>query len=113
MRLSFQAALMRWTMPWRSTRVGSAGTGLLLGQRSTVSHENRMKTKEQTIELLETIARLLELKGENPFKIRAYTNAARVLETFSGNFQAMVLEQKLGELSGIGDAIAKKIFEYV
>jgi DNA polymerase (family X) len=72
-----------------------------------------MKTKEQTIELLETIARLLELKGENPFKIRAYTNAARVLETSSGNFQAMVLEQKLGELSGIGDAIAKKIFEYV
>jgi DNA polymerase (family 10) len=72
-----------------------------------------MKTKEQTIELLETIARLLELKGENPFKIRAYTNAARVLETFSGNFQATVLEQKLGELSGIGDAIAKKIFEYV
>jgi DNA polymerase (family 10) len=72
-----------------------------------------MKTKEQTIELLETIARLLELKGENPFKIRAYTNAARALETFSGNFQATVLEQKLGELSGIGDAIAKKVFEYV
>jgi len=72
-----------------------------------------MKTKEQTIDLLETIARLLELKGENPFKIRAYTNAARVLETFSGNFQATVLEQKLGELSGIGDAIAKKVFEYV
>ena len=45
-----------------------------------------MKTKEQTIELLETIARLLELKGENPFKIRAYTNSARALETFSGNF---------------------------
>ena len=45
-----------------------------------------MKTKEQTIELLETIARLLELKGENPFKIRAYTNAARALETFSGQF---------------------------
>jgi DNA polymerase (family X) len=72
-----------------------------------------MKTKEQTIELLETIARLLELKGENPFKIRAYTNAARALETFSGNFQATALEQKLGELSGIGDAIAKKVFEYV
>jgi DNA polymerase (family X) len=72
-----------------------------------------MKTKEQTIELLEAIARLLELKGENPFKIRAYTNAARVLETFSGNYQTTVLEGKLGELSGIGDAIAKKIAEYV
>jgi DNA polymerase (family 10) len=72
-----------------------------------------MKTKEQTIELLETVARLLELKGENPFKIRAYTNAARVLETFSGNFQTTVEEDKIGELSGIGDAIAKKISEYV
>lgn len=72
-----------------------------------------MKTKEQTIELLETIARLLELKGENPFKIRAYTNAARALETFSGNFQATVLEEKLGELNGIGDAITKKISEFI
>jgi len=72
-----------------------------------------MKTKEQTIELLETVARLLELKGENPFKIRAYTNAARALETFSGNFQRTVAEDRLGELNGIGDAITKKIFEYV
>jgi DNA polymerase (family 10) len=72
-----------------------------------------MKTKEQTIELLETIARLLELKGENPFKIRAYTNAARALETFSANFQATVAEGQIGDLDGIGDAIAKKIFEYV
>lgn len=72
-----------------------------------------MKTKEETIDLLETIARLLELKGENPFKIRAYTNAARALETFSANFQATVAEGKIGDLDGIGDAIAKKIFEYV
>ena len=72
-----------------------------------------MKTKEQTIELLETIARLLELKGENPFKIRAYTNAARALETFSDNFQTTVVDGRIGELDGIGDAIAKKIFEYV
>jgi DNA polymerase (family 10) len=72
-----------------------------------------MKTKDQTIELLETIAMLLELKGENPFKIRAYTNAARALETFSGNFQLIATENKLNELNGIGDAIAKKISEYV
>ena len=72
-----------------------------------------MKTKEQTIELLETIARLLELKGENPFKIRAYVNAARTLETFSDNFPAAVAEDRLAELDGIGDAIAKKISEYV
>src|ERR1700683_1448263 len=71
-----------------------------------------MKTKEQTIELLETISRLLELKGENPFKIRAYTNAARALETFSDNFPDLVTEKRLEELEGIGSAIAKKIEEF-
>src|ERR1700731_143510 len=97
----------------RSTKAGLVETGSLPAQRSTESRENRMKTKEQTIELLETIARLLELKGENPFKIRAYTNAARALQTFSGNFQTAVVEEQLGELNGIGDAITKKIAEFV
>src|ERR1700738_5036066 len=108
-----RAAPMKWPMRWRSTRAGSLDMAFLRAQQSTEFHENRMKTKEQTIELLETIARLLELKGENPFKIRAYTNAARALETFSGNFHLTVAEDKLGELNGIGDAITKKISEYV
>jgi len=34
-------------------------------------------------EILEHIAQLLELKGENPFKIRAYTNTVRDLEVNS------------------------------
>src|SRR3984893_5731879 len=104
---------MTWPMRSKLIKAGSLDTQFLLAQRSTESHENRMKTKEQTIELLEALARLLELKGENPFKIRAYTNAARALETFSGNFQATVAQDKLGELNGLGDAITKKISEYV
>src|ERR1700740_3345298 len=72
-----------------------------------------MVTKEQTIALLESISRLLELKGENPFKIRAYTNAARALETFSDNFPDLVAGKRLEELEGIGSAIAKKIEEFV
>jgi DNA polymerase (family 10) len=42
-------------------------------------------TKEEIASVLEQIATLLELKGENPFEIRAYTNAARAIETFGGN----------------------------
>ena len=42
-------------------------------------------TKDEIAKILEQIARLLELKGENPFKIRAYVNAARALETLSGD----------------------------
>ena len=72
-----------------------------------------MVTKEQTVTLLESIARLLELKGENPFKIRAYTNAARALELYSGDFQKLVADGQLEELEGIGSAIAKKIDQYV
>src|SRR6516162_3086893 len=98
---------------WRLTKVGLSATEFRRGRRSAAFGENEMRTKEQTIELLETIARLLELKGENPFKVRAYTTAARALETFSGSFQSAVAEDKLIELDGIGDAIAKKISEYV
>jgi DNA polymerase (family 10) len=94
-------------------KVGSGATESLRDQKSAEFRGDEMKTKEQTIELLETIARLLEIKGENPFKIRAYTTAARTLETFSGSFQSAVTEDKLRDLDGIGDAIAKKIFEYV
>ncbi len=70
------------------------------------------KNKDEVVELLESIARLLELKGENVFKIRAYTNAARALETFSGDFAALISEGRLGEVGGIGSALTEKITEY-
>ncbi len=63
--------------------------------------------------MLESIAQMLELKGENVFKIRAYQNAARALETFSGNLAQAVGEGKMGEVPGVGKAIAEKITELV
>jgi DNA polymerase (family 10) len=68
-------------------------------------------TKNEIAELFEAIALLLELKGENVFKIRAYTNAARALETFTGDLAKAVAEDQLGEIPGIGKAIAEKITE--
>ncbi len=70
-------------------------------------------TKEQIVDVLESIARLLELKGENVFKIRAYTNAARALETFTGDLVAMATEKRLGEIAGIGKAISDKLQELI
>src|ERR1041385_5026025 len=70
-------------------------------------------TKDQVAEMLEHIATMLELKAENVFKIRAYLNAARAMETYSGNLQQAVGEGKLAEISGIGKAIAEKITELV
>src|SRR5947207_799621 len=68
-------------------------------------------TKSQIAGVLEEIATLLELKDENPFKIRAYANAARSLETFGGNLCDFQDEEALAKTPGIGKAIAAKIKE--
>ena len=70
-------------------------------------------TKEQIAEVFESIAQMLELKGENVFKIRAYTNAARALEIYTGDLTAAVGEGRLDEIAGVGKAIADKITELV
>ncbi|MGH7997127.1 MAG: DNA polymerase/3'-5' exonuclease PolX [Opitutaceae bacterium] len=63
-------------------------------------------------EVLEEIAVLLELQGENPFKVRAYQTGARVLEAMEESaFQALAAEGRLDSVKGIGEALAKKIGE--
>ncbi|MDB6122451.1 MAG: pol4 [Pedosphaera sp.] len=69
--------------------------------------------KEQVADILSEIGVLLELKGENPFKTRAYANAARTLETLNEPLEKIVAEQRLGEIKGFGDALQKKITELV
>ena len=69
--------------------------------------------KAGIVETLEKIATLLELKSENPFKIRAYTNAARSLETWGGNVAELRDELVLEKIPGIGKAIAGVIKELV
>src|SRR5258707_4528094 len=66
-------------------------------------------TKEEIAGVLEQIATLLELKNENPFKIRAYTNAARAIETFGGNVTEFEDEVGLSKSTGIRKSIALKI----
>jgi DNA polymerase (family 10) len=68
-------------------------------------------TKEDIAHTLEQIAALLELKGENPFKIRAYVNAARAIETFGGNIPDLHDEEAVAKIPGIGKSIALKIKE--
>ena len=60
------------------------------------------------------IADLLELKGENAFKIRAYQKAARAIEHYPRELK-IVLEQgeDLKNIPGVGEAIAKKTTELV
>jgi DNA polymerase (family X) len=70
-------------------------------------------TKETVIKILEEIAVLLELSGENPFKSRAYQNAARNLEKLDIDFINLAKDKKLSEVRGIGEVINKKIEELV
>ena len=65
--------------------------------------------KEQVAEKLVEIGVLLELKGENPFKTRAYQNAARALESLTEPLATVIAENRLGEIKGIGDGLLQKI----
>ncbi len=69
--------------------------------------------KDRLAEIFEEVAVLLELKGENPFKARAYTNAARTLTQLNEPLETLVKENRLGEVKGIGERIQEKIKEAV
>lgn len=65
--------------------------------------------KADIVDVLEDIAVLLELKGENPFKIRAYSTGARVLETMEADLGELIEADKLSGVKGIGSALVEKI----
>ncbi|MFC1871605.1 hypothetical protein ACFLYF_04320 [Chloroflexota bacterium] len=59
------------------------------------------------------IADLLEIKGENRFKIRAYQRADRSIEHWPVEVKQLVAENRLREVPGVGEAISQKISELV
>lgn len=67
-------------------------------------------TNEDFCNVLENIGWLLELKGENPFKIRAYARASQALASVPLTI-ATATEEQLKEIEGVGDAIAEKLRE--
>lgn len=69
--------------------------------------------KRDIIRIFEEIALLLDIKGDNPFKIKAYVNAARAIELLEGDIVDYVKEDRLGEIKGIGKAISEKLEELV
>ena len=71
-----------------------------------------MADKEKLAELFLEIGEWLELKGDNPFKIRAYESAARVFEQLEEDPAALARSGKLEELPGVGKAIAAKALEF-
>jgi DNA polymerase (family X) len=68
-------------------------------------------TNADIADKLEQIAELLEFKGENPFRVRAYRNAARSVRDHGQPIAQMIRdpEADLTEISGVGRDLADKI----
>lgn len=63
---------------------------------------------------LTEIAQMLELLGENPFKVNAHTRAARILKDMAQPIEDLASDRAaLVAINGIGPKIADKIIEYV
>lgn len=67
----------------------------------------------QVAAVFEGIADLLEDKGENPFKIRAYRSAVRTLGELPEPVGDIAARGELREVPGFGDAITAKIGEII
>ncbi|HEY9777140.1 MAG TPA: DNA polymerase/3'-5' exonuclease PolX [Planktothrix sp.] len=70
-----------------------------------------MLDKFEIARALREIGQLLELKGENAFKVKAYDNGAEALENMADDLGQTVEERRLTNLRGIGEALAAKISE--
>ncbi|MBK1826105.1 DNA polymerase/3'-5' exonuclease PolX [Haloferula rosea] len=68
-------------------------------------------SRETLASVLDEIALLLEIEGENPFKIRAYRQGAETVRSYDGDIVAMAREGELEGIKGIGKALQDKLHE--
>ncbi len=61
--------------------------------------------------IFEDLADMLEIKGENPFRIRAYRKAARNIRTLTNELEKFADEGRLDQIPGIGEGMKEKIYE--
>jgi DNA polymerase (family X) len=68
-----------------------------------------MMEKNDIAGVLDEIATFMELTGENPFKIRAYSAGARILENMTEDLGELIDGGKLADIPGLGEALVDKI----
>ncbi len=68
-------------------------------------------SREEMVTILEEIALLLELKDENPFKIKAYRSGAETVRSFPDDIVALAAANQLTGIKGIGEALRDKLHE--
>lgn len=67
--------------------------------------------KQAVINILDEISILLQLDGDNPFKARAYTNAALALKESEASLRDLLENQQLKDIPGIGKTLQQTIVE--
>ena len=70
-----------------------------------------MITARTAADFVEEYATLLELSGTSPFRVRAYANAVRALETLTSPLDELLAAGTLTEVKGIGDSVAELVAE--
>jgi DNA polymerase (family X) len=69
--------------------------------------------QKEVAKILDEIGTMLEVRGENPFKCRAYHNAAKIINDLTQDLGNLIESGELGNIKGIGEALTGKISELV
>lgn len=72
-----------------------------------------MKKNKEIASIFNQIADALEYKGENVFRVVAYRKAARIIDELTEDIEELLKSNRLKNLAGIGEGMAKKIEEYL
>lgn len=68
---------------------------------------------QDVVRIFSDIADILEIKGDNPFRIRAYRKAAQNIESLTESLKSLIDRKGLDEIPGIGKDLAQKIEEII
>jgi len=69
-------------------------------------------SKHELARIFNAIGTLLEVKGENPFKVRTYYKAARTIENLTEDLEELIREDRLKKIPGFGAALVSKTLEW-
>jgi DNA polymerase (family 10) len=64
-------------------------------------------------QVLDNIARLMTMKGDDPYRTRAYANAAHAIEREPEEIETLHRSGRIQEIPGVGEGIANKVGEYL
>ncbi len=67
----------------------------------------------QLSELFEQMADLMEIRGENPFRVNSFRRAARTIGDLASDIAQLAAQNRLRELPGIGQGMADRILEFI